>query len=67
MTTSPRWHRVCAISGLVLLAIALERLANMLLIGRPLDDFIVRAWVFRWTVSAGVVLLIVAVLIRRDR
>jgi hypothetical protein len=65
MSRVPR-HRVLAIVGVVFLVIAAERLVNMILIGRPLAEFVVRAWVFQWSVALGIVLLIVAALIRRD-
>lgn len=65
--TPARRHRVLVVLGLGCLLIAAERLVNMLIIGRPFAEFTVRAWVFQWSVAAGVVLLIVALLVHRDR
>ena len=65
--TSARRHRVLVVVGLAFLLIAAERLLNMLLIGRPFADFTVRAWVFQWSVAAGIVLLVVSLLLHRDR
>jgi len=57
---------LCVLGGL-LLAIGAERGLNMVLIGRPLDSFVVRSLVFQLATAAGLVCLILAALLGRRR
>ncbi|MBI2205287.1 MAG: hypothetical protein HYU41_15675 [Candidatus Rokubacteria bacterium] len=56
-------RRILFALGIILMGIAAERFLNMVWIGRPLDSFTTRAWVFQFCAVAGVTSLLVATIL----
>jgi hypothetical protein len=62
-----RLRTVVLVVAVAMLAIAGDRLLNMLWIGRPLATFSTRGWVYQVCAAAGVSMVILAMVLGRRR
>jgi hypothetical protein len=67
MATVDRVRSMLLVVAMALLAIAGDRLINMLWIGRPFASFSTRGWVYEVCAVAGFSIIVVAMMLGRRR